>query len=169
MAVRSAHAAAKVGIVVCIMVCRSAAGAEPVQDEQDRSPKWYVQTGAYVHWISSDDFKGAPLFAGVEVHLKDDWSGGFSIFNNSFGQFTQYAYAGKSFRPWEARPDIRVAITAGIVHGYRDEYHDTLPIRWGGSWGIGVVPAIGIHKKRIGYDVALLGVSGLLFLVGFHL
>ena len=42
-------------------------------------------------------------------------------------------------------------------------------MRWGGSWGIGVVPAIGIHKKRIGYDVALLGVSGLLFLVGFHL
>jgi hypothetical protein len=43
-----------------------------------------------------------------------------------------------------------------------------LPIRWGGSWGLGFVPAIGYQKDRVGYDVAVLKASALLFLVGYE-
>ncbi|PWB72939.1 MAG: hypothetical protein C3F15_10515 [Holophagae bacterium] len=143
--------------------------AQQVGAAQDSESHWYVQAGAYVHWLSSDDFVGPPVLGGVEHHRSDGWSGGLSLFNNSFGQFTQYLYAGKEFRPWDSRPELRVKISAGIVHGYQDEYYDTLPIRWGGSWGLGFVPAIGFQKGRAGYDVALLGVSGLLFLVGYRL
>jgi hypothetical protein len=128
---------------------------------------WYAQAGAYVHWSDRDDFEGPPLFGGIEYNSKNDWLGGFSLFNNSFGQFSQYLYLGKKFRPWKTHPEIRIKLTAGVVQGYKDEHYDTLPVRWGGSWGLGFVPAIGYQKNRIGYDVAVLGVGGLLFLVGY--
>ena len=109
------------------------------------------------------------MFGGIEYHRPDNWLGGLSLFNNSFGQFTQYLYLGKQFHPWDSQPKVRIKLSAGVAHGYRDEHYDTLPIRWGGSWGLGFVPAIGYQKERVGYDVAILGVAGLLFLVGYEL
>ncbi len=159
----------QVTVLLFVLPCVSRACAEQLGDAQDRGPGWYAQVGAYVHWLSSNDFEGPPLFGGLEYHTGDGWSGGLSLFNNSFGQFTQYLYVGRRFHLWDSRPEIRLNITAGIVHGYRDEFYDTLPIRWGGDWGLGFVPAIGYQKRRMGFDVALLGVSGLLFLVGYQL
>lgn len=153
-------------VPLLLVLCGDVALAGQADDAQDRDPYWYVQGGAYIHWLESDDFVGPPVLGGVEHHRGGGWSGGLSLFNNSFGQFTQYVYVGKALQPWGSRPELRVKLPAGIVHGYQDEYYDTLPIRWGGSWGLGFVPAIGYHKGRVGYDVALLGVSGLLFLVG---
>jgi hypothetical protein len=156
-------------VLLLLVLCGGDALAQQADDAQDHDPYWYVQAGAYTHWIESDDFAGLPLLGGVEHHRSGGWSGGLSLFNNSFGQFTQYVYIGKEFQPWGSSPEYRLKLSAGIVHGYQDDYYDTLPIRWGGSWGLGFVPAIGYHKGRVGYDVAVLGVAGLLFLVGYTL
>jgi hypothetical protein len=151
------------------VLCGEVVAAEQADDAQDSDPYWYVQGGAYTHWVDSDDYVGPPVLGGVEHHRSGGWSGGLSLFNNSFGQFTQYLYVGKEFQPWGSSPELRLKLSAGIVHGYEGEYYDTLPIRWGGSWGLGFVPAIGYHKGRVGYDVAVLGVAGLLFMVGYTL
>ncbi|MCU0897062.1 MAG: hypothetical protein MUC55_06135 [Burkholderiales bacterium] len=141
---------------------RSAATAE-VPEEHYR---WYAQVGTYAHWRDDEAFTGVPWFAGIEYHPDQRWFGGFSMFNNSFGQFSQYLYLGVQFNPWDSYPAIRIKLSAGVAQGYKDEHYDTLPIRWGGSWGLGFVPAIGYQKGRVGVDVAVLGVGGLLFLVG---
>ena len=146
----------------------SGALAEQFDNADDIESHWYVQAGAYVHWTDSDDHEGPPLFGGIEYHRTDNWFGGFSLFNNSFGQFSQYLYLGKKFHPWDVHPEVRIKLSAGVVHGYKDEHYDTLPIRWGGSWGLGFVPAIGYQKGRVGYDVALLGNAGLLFTIGYE-
>lgn len=150
-----------------LLLCGSGALAEEGGEARDGKYRWYAQAGAYVHWNDSDEFRGLPWFGGIEYHRRDDWFAGLSLFNNSFGQFSQYLYLGKTFHPSDSRPEFRVKLSAGIVHGYRGEHYDTLPIRWGGSWGLGFVPAIGYQKGRVGYDVATLGIGGLLFLVGF--
>ena len=108
------------------------------------------------------------MFGSIEHHRTNDWFGGLSAFNNSYGQFTQYLYLGKKLHPWNSHPEFRIKLSAGVAHGYRGEHHDTLPIRWGGSWGLAVVPAIGYQKDRVGYDVVILKASGLLFLVGYE-
>lgn len=157
---------------VCLLLvvqCSVDALAEVPGDDQERDSFWYVQGGAYIHWLDSEDFVGPPILGSVEHHRSGGWSGGLSLFNNSFGQFTQYLYLGKEFRLSGSRPELRLKLSAGVVHGYKDEFYDTLPIRWGGSWGLGFVPAVGYHKGRVGYDVAVLGVAGVLFLVGYSL
>ena len=122
----------------------------------------------YLHYRDDDEFEGAPLFAGLEYVHSEKWRFGFSMFENSFGQFSQYAYVGRIFRPLERYPNVHIKLTGGFVHGYRGEHHDTLPIRWGKSWGMGAIPTIGYTRGRFGFDVAFLKASAAMFLVGYH-
>jgi hypothetical protein len=156
-------------LILALMLLFGASGVRSgeVSDTPGNEYRWYAQAGAYVHWRNDDDFKGVPWFAGIEYHLDDEWFAGLSLFNNSFGQFSQYLYLGKTFHPWDSYPAIRIKLSAGVAHGYKGEHYDTLPVHWGGSWGLGIVPAIGYQKGRTGYDLAVLGVGGLLFLVGY--
>lgn len=155
-------------LLLILFFSGSVALAEQSGNALDSQSHWYVQGGAYLHPEHRNDYEGPPLFGGIEYHRKDSGFGGLSVFNNSFGQFSQYLYLGKKFHPWDSHPNVRIKLTAGVVQGYRGKHHDTLPIRWGDSWGLGVVPGIGYKKDRVGYDVALLGVAGLLFLVGYE-
>ena len=140
-----------------------------IADEADYEiGPWYVQAGGYVHYRDDEDYEGPRWFAGVEYGESRRLLVGFSMFNNSFGQFTQYAYLGKTFHPLDKHPGFRLKLTGGIAHGYEGEHHSTLPIRWGDSWGLAVVPTIGYQKGRLGGDSAILSASGLLFLVGYE-
>jgi len=143
--------------------------ALPAQaDEGNPEPEasWYLQAGGYIHYSDDEDYEGPPWFAGVERHRPGKAILGFSMFNNSFGQFSQYAYLGKSFHPFRRAPNVRLKITGGVVHGYKGEHQDTSPLNWGDGWAIAVVPTIGYQKNRVGWDIALLSNSALLFLVG---
>lgn len=148
------------GLVASLPVAGSADGALP--------RPWYLQGGGYIHYESDDDHEGAPLVLGIEYHKPSQWFGGFTIFNNSFDQFSQYAYLGRAFRPLDAWPGLRLKLSAGIVQGYRGEHADALPVRWEESWGLGVVPSVGYQKGRIGFDVAFLKESAVLFLFGYQ-
>ncbi len=99
---------------------------------------WFMQAGGYVHFSDDEDYEGPPWFAGVEYQKTEaKWSVGLSLFNNSFGQFTQYVYLGKSWYPSSKYPGFRIKLTGGIAHGYEGEHHKIFPIRWGGCLGFG--------------------------------
>jgi hypothetical protein len=132
------------------------------------TPSWYLQGGAYIHYTNKDKYEGAPVFASIEYHQKPKLLWGFSMFENSFGDFTQYAYVGREFHPWENKPNLHIKLSAGVVQGYKDEHQDILPIRWGNSWGLGAVPSVGFMAENFGFDVAVLSTSGLLFLAGYQ-
>lgn len=155
-----------IAFLILLSVVSSPRAADTT-DEPGKEYRWYAQAGAYAHWENDDEFKGAPYFAGIEYRRDDRWFAGLSLFNNSFGQFSQYLYLGATFHPADAYPAVRIKVSAGVAQGYKGEHYDTLPVRWGGSWGLGIVPAIGYQKGRVGYDLAVLGVGGLLFLVGY--
>ena len=165
-----AAVAPKIWQVLCLvtvlsLVAPAAVSADGVQDVKS---SWYFQAGGYMHYSDKDEYEGPPWFAGVEYKKSRNRVIGFSVFNNSYGQFTQYAYLGKSFYPSDRYPGFRVKLTAGVAHGYGGEHHKTLPIRWGDSWGLGIIPGIGYQWDALGVDVAVLSASGLLFLVGYE-
>lgn len=142
--------------------------AVPAHADDESAYRWYLQGGGYVHYRSDDDYDGPPLFASLEYLPSSRWVYGVALFQNSFGQFSQYAYAGRLFRPWREHPEYHFKLTAGLVHGYKEPHHDTLPLRFGDSAGIGIVPTLGYRKGRVGYDIAFLKASAMLFLVGYH-
>lgn len=137
-------------------------------DEAKPAPEgsWYLQGGSYIHYSDDEDYEGPPWFVGIERHRPGKAILGLSIFNNSFGQFSQYAYVGKDYYLFERAPNLRLKLTAGVAHGYKGEHQDTSPLNWGDGWAFALVPAIGYQKGTLGWDVALLSNSGLLFLVG---
>ena len=141
-----------------------------VADESDSlmPANWYLQGGGYMHYSDDEDYAGTPWFLGIEHFNRSGTITGLSVFENSFGQFSQYLYIGKNWYPWKKVPGFRVKLTGGIVHGYSGEHSDTSPINWGDAWAIGVVPGIGYQQGAFGVDVAILSASGLLFLVGYE-
>ena len=154
-------------LLLISLVCVAAdVQAEPDSDSSTGS--WYLQAGGYVHFSNDEEYEGPPLFGGIEHRDENLTLIGFSVFNNSFGDFSQYVYVGKQFQLSQKYPGFRFKITAGIVRGYQGEHHEILPIRWGDSWGLGAVPTIGYEGDRLGFDVAVLSASGMLFLVGYE-
>ena len=152
-------------LVLCTLVSPIRALAESGESEDK---PWYLQAGAYTHFNGDPDYEGPPWFAGIEYGESRRWLLGFSVFNNSFGQLTQYAYVGKTYHPLEKHPGFRLKLTGGIAHGYAGERHKTLPVRWGDAWGLAVIPTVGYQKGRLGGDIAIMSASGLLFLVGYE-
>ncbi len=152
-------------VAIACLGCAGKAGAESADTEF--TPTWYFQGGGYMHFRTKDEYVGEHWFVGVERHHKPDAMIGLSVFDNSFGQLSQYLYYGKTWHPWQKHPGFRVKLTGGLVHGYEGEHHDTSPIYWGDAWSIGVVPGIGYQKGALGLDLAFLSASGLLFLVGY--
>ncbi len=166
---RMTAVATKCWQVLCLVATLSfvAPAAVSAENVQATETSWYVQAGGYMHYTDKDEYEGPPWFAGIEYQKSRNRILGLSVFNNSFGQFSQYAYFGKSFHPAAKHPGFRVKLTAGIAHGYGEEHHKILPIRWGDSWGLGIVPSIGYQWDAVGVDIGVLSASGLLFLVGY--
>lgn len=128
----------------------------------------YIQGGTYTHYSSSPDHDGPNLLASLEFVKANNWLTGLALFDNSFGQFSQYLYIGKQW-DYEGRfAGFHTKLTGGFIHGYRGEYQDKIAFN---STGIApaIIPSIGYKKGSYGADVILLGVAGIVFTVGSDL
>jgi hypothetical protein len=94
---------------------------------------------------------------------------GLALLDNSFGQFSQYLYAGQE---WDlgrfAGGTVSINVTAGLLHGYKGEHKDKIPFN-----GLGVapviIPAAGWRYGAFGAWITLLGANGLLFGVNWSI
>ncbi len=128
----------------------------------------YFEGGGYIHFSDSEDYKGTPYFFSAEVQRKDQWLYGLGLFNNSFDQFSQYLYGGYKFKFEDSLKNFHAKITVGIIHGYKDEFKDKIPLNNSG-FAPAIIPGIGWKKDKLGMDVILLGDAGLLFTVGYDI
>ena len=76
-------------VALCAPCLPNAAFAQDSVTLDGQKPGWYLQGGAYIHYTDDEDYEGPPLFAGVEYVKSDKWRYGVSMFQNSFGQFSQ--------------------------------------------------------------------------------
>jgi hypothetical protein len=83
---------------------------------------------------------------------------GLSLFDNSYGQFSQSIYAGLEW-DWTrvAGGDVFLALSAGLVHGYKEPYEDKLPLNNALGVGITLVPSIGWQREGLGFAASLVG------------
>lgn len=99
-----------------------AAGAE-------EGSRWSMQFSPYsVHANPSDEHKH-PLALGLRRSLGTDDFVGASLFRNSFGQPSAYAFYGQRLHGGvPALPRFYVEWTAGLMHGYVGERADEVPL-----------------------------------------
>jgi hypothetical protein len=92
----------------------------------------------------------------------DRTTAGLALFDNSFGQPSQYAYVGLEWDLWPLMGGQLVGtVTAGLLHGYEEEYQGKIPLN---NLGIApaIVPSIGWRYRRFVVAVNLLGAAGLI-------
>lgn len=128
----------------------------------------YLHAGFGTHWSDSDDHEGTPWLVGLELSPDDRRIAGISLFNNSFGQFSQYYYYGYKWRLTRINEALEVKLSGGLIYGYVDEFEDRLDPNWNG-WSPAIIPSVGWRQRGWGFDVAVLGTAGLMFLVGTDL
>jgi hypothetical protein len=92
---------------------------------------------------------------------------GFAMLDNSFGQFSQYAYVGLE---WDLTPlwggQVFGNVTAGLLHGYKEPYEDKIPFNQLGIAPV-IVPTLGWRYGSFSAHVSLLGTNGLMATIGW--
>jgi hypothetical protein len=83
---------------------------------------------------------------------------GVALFDNSYGQFSQSVYAGLEWDWTRALGgEVFVALSLGLVHGYKEPYEDKLPLNNALGVGLTLVPAIGWQRGALGFAASLSG------------
>lgn len=100
---------------------------------------------------------------GAEKMLDDRYFAGVAFFSNSFGQPTEYVYAGAKFRPLDDLPKFFAKISAGVIHGYKSPYDKKIPVNTSSGWGLGVIPSIGWDfNDQFAAQLNMLGSAGVM-------
>ncbi|WP_180683292.1 hypothetical protein [Tepidicella baoligensis] len=115
------------------------------------------------HWRHSDDHKHVVLI-GVQRQLPNDRLCGISLFSNSFGQPSLYAFTGWYWPQVSSRhPRLYASLSAGVLYGYVGEHKDKVPLNVGG-FSPALIPAIGWRlNQQTSAEVHVLGTAALLF------
>ncbi len=115
------------------------------------------------HWTYSEEHEQVYAIS-LSRRLAGNRSCGFSVFNNSFGQPSAYAFVG-----WQwpgvvpGWPRVYAAATAGVIYGYVGRYKDKVPLNLGGFAPV-VIPAVGYRlSDRTALEMQLLGTAAIMF------
>ncbi|MCC7327215.1 MAG: hypothetical protein IT521_10490 [Burkholderiales bacterium] len=134
-----------------------------------RSDRFYLETSVYTRHYSYDpdhvDQQNLILF---EYNITESWLVGGAVFDNSFGQSSQFVYGGYRFRPFENLQPLYIKVAAGVLHGYRGEFQDKIPMNSSG-FAPGIVPSVGYCIRRYCSEVVFFGTAGLLVTFGVTL
>jgi hypothetical protein len=115
------------------------------------------------HWRHSDDHQ--PVFLlGAQRHLPNDRLCGISVFSNSFGQPSLYAFTGWHWPQVSQRhPRLYASLTAGVLYGYVGPHQDKVPLNVKG-FSPALIPALGWRLRGdAAVEVHVLGTAALMF------
>ena len=131
-----------------------------------RTDRFYLETSLFTHHFSYDaaHVDKQKLILG-EWNITEQWLIGASVFDNSFGQSTQYVYGGWRHRPFEQLQPFYFKVSAGLTHGYKDQYRDKIPFNHSGIAPV-VIPSVGFCISRVCSELVLFGGAGFLVTLG---
>lgn len=137
-----------------------------VAAEPWRTDRFYLETSVYTHHFSYDaaHVDKQKLILG-EWNITEQWLVGASVFRNSFGQPSQYVYGGWRARPLEQLQPFYLKVSAGLTHGYKNQYRDKIPFNHSGIAPV-VIPSVGFCVSRICSELVLFGGAGVLLTLG---
>jgi hypothetical protein len=156
------------GAIAAIASFTATAENESIDAPRADSIRWYFQTSVYTrHYRADPGHNNHQNLFNVERWAAEDYALGAALFDNSFGQPTQYLYVGKLWRPLDAAP-LHVKLTGGVMHGYKDEYRDKVPHNTRGIAPV-ILPSVGLSGRRYAAEAILLWRVGAMFTVGVYL
>ena len=128
--------------------------------------EWRFQTSLYTkHWDPDPEHVNNQKLLNIEFETTNRWLYGFAHFDNSFGQPSQYLYAGYRW-PLFSKDWAYFKLTGGVLHGYEEPYEDKIPLN-----DLGVAPAIvptfGLRYKRVFTEFQILGTAAITVTAGF--
>lgn len=128
---------------------------------------WQVQTSVYTrHYHPEPDHNNHQRLIGLERGYASGNLWGGAVFRNSFDQNSQYAYLGRRFD--SERHPFYAKLTGGLLHGYRGEYRDKIPLNRLGV-APAIIPSLGVHGHGLAAELVLLGNAALMVNVGLRL
>jgi hypothetical protein len=127
---------------------------------------WNVQFSVYTkHFDPDPEHVNRQNLIGLESIFENNWLAGLAVFDNSFGQNSQFLYVGKSW-PLLGSEHWYVKLMGGLLHGYKEPYEDKIPLN-----GLGIAPAIvpslGFKYKWFRTEANLGGLSVITITAGF--
>jgi hypothetical protein len=128
---------------------------------------WSVSTSLYtVHWDSDPDHVNNQRLLGGELYFRNGWLAGFAMFDNSFGQPSQFAYMGYDWALFGSKYWY-LKLMGGLLHGYKEPYEDKIPLN-----GLGVAPAIlpavGFRYKHLIIEANIAGLAAMTITAGLR-
>jgi hypothetical protein len=128
---------------------------------------WSLSVSLYTkHFDPEPEHVNNQKLIGPEVYFKNGWLGGFAVFDNSFGQPSEYVYMGYAWPLWKS-PHWYVKLTGGLLHGYKDEHEDKIPLN---DLGVApaIVPSLGFRYKHLMLEAHLGGLAVITFTGGLR-
>ena len=125
---------------------------------------WYLQASVHTsHFANNDNYNNRQDLLGLERNRADGLVYGAATFRNSFSQRSHYVYAGKRFDATGL--PLYAKLSGGLVHGYRGEYRDKIPLN---RFGLApaIIPAVGANLGPVGVEWVLLGFAATMVNVG---
>ena len=127
-------------LFLCALLFSSAAPCDESEEGDSSGWKvdaWTVQASVYTkHFDPDPDHVNDQKLLGAEAYFKNGWIAGGAIFDNSFGQDSQYVYMGRAW-PLFKSDYWYFKLTGGLLNGYDEPYEDKIPLN-----GLGIAPAI---------------------------
>lgn len=126
----------------------------------------YLYSSLYTkHYDPEPEHVNDQNLLGFEIQYESDHLWGFALFDNSFGQQSQYLYIGRKYRAFGS-DRWYYKLTGGLLHGYDEPYENRIPLN---ELGIApaIIPGIGYQYRNINAEFVQLALSGLMITVGF--
>jgi len=128
--------------------------------------EWRFRTSLYTkHWSDDPDHVNDQKLINIEFETTTRWLYGFAHFDNSFGQPSQYLYAGYSW-PLFGKDWAYFVLSGGVLHGYKEPYEDKIPLNDLG-FAPAIVPTFGLRYKRVFTEIQILGTAAVTITAGF--
>lgn len=129
--------------------------------------QWRTVVSPYtLHWRYSDEHRSVYAL-GVERQSPDRWLLGGSLFRNSFGQPSAYAYVGRRTTELLGSPDLFAQWSVGLMYGYRGKFQHKVPLNVNG-FSPGALLSVGWQVNRnVSLMAHALGDAGVMFQLGY--
>lgn len=145
--------------------------SEPCQDHwaseappaPDAGQQWTLTFSPFVyHWKYDPDHRPAFIFA-LEHRVAGSRFCGLSLFQNSFGQPSGFAYVGQRWDRLWGLPQLSAKLAAGVIYGYTGQYEDKVPFHWNGFFPAAVPSLVYQFGPQDSLDLMMLGTAALAF------
>lgn len=138
-------------------------GIDQPAAEGSTEPRYEAFFSPYTHHWSHDEEHKPVVALSVSRLLPNDRFCGVSLFRNSFGQPSAYAFVGKNWPGLlPSHPRIYASVTAGIMYGYVGKYKRKVPLNVAG-FSPALVPAIGYRfSPNASFELQILGTAAVM-------